>query len=97
MESEPRKLCTCSARTRHRDHQRADAPGIDVSAKAEIYKTLGALADAGKSLLTFSSELPELLLIADRILVMRGRRIVGSLSGAERTEECVMELAAGQA
>ena len=71
--------------------------GIDVGAKAEVYKTLNALADTGKSLLTFSSELPELLLIADRILVMRGRRIVGALTGADRTEERVMELAAGQA
>ena len=71
--------------------------GIDVGAKAEVYKTLNGLADAGKGLLTFSSELPELLMIADRILVMRGRRIVGALAGAERTEERVMELAAGRA
>lgn len=69
--------------------------GINISAKAEVYKMLSALAEAGKSLLAFSSELPELLLIADRIFVMRGRRIVGALAGADLTEERVMELAAG--
>ncbi len=69
--------------------------GVDVGAKADVYRALTGLADEGRSLLVFSSELPEILLLADRILVMRARRVAGWLSGAEMTEEQVMALAAG--
>ncbi|WP_191057831.1 sugar ABC transporter ATP-binding protein [Geminicoccus harenae] len=69
--------------------------GVDVGAKAEVYRALTELADSGKSLITFSSELPELLLLADRIMVMRARRISGWLTRPAMTEERVMALAAG--
>jgi ABC-type sugar transport system ATPase subunit len=69
--------------------------GIDVGAKVDVYRALTSLADEGRSLLVFSSELPEILLLADRILVMRARKVAGWLTGAAMTEEQVMALAAG--
>jgi ABC-type sugar transport system ATPase subunit len=71
--------------------------GVDVGAKAEVYRALNQLADGGKSLIAFSSELPELLLLADRIMVMRARKVSGWLAGPAMTEERVMALAAGTA
>jgi simple sugar transport system ATP-binding protein len=69
--------------------------GIDVGAKAEIYQQIGRLADHGAAVLVISSELPELLGICDRILVMRDGRSVGELDAATATEESVLELAMG--
>ncbi|MDZ5452187.1 sugar ABC transporter ATP-binding protein [Labrys sp. ZIDIC5] len=69
--------------------------GIDVGAKVDVYRALTDLADEGRSLLVFSSELPEILLLADRILVMRARKVAGWLTGAAMTQEQVMALAAG--
>jgi ABC-type sugar transport system ATPase subunit len=69
--------------------------GIDVDVKSEIYREIGRLADAGAGVLLISSELPELLGICDRILVMRGGRLVGELSGEAATEHEVLELAMG--
>jgi ribose transport system ATP-binding protein len=69
--------------------------GIDVGAKFEIYAQLRALAQAGKAVLLISSELPEVLALADRILVLREGRLVGELPGDGATEEDVMALAAG--
>ena len=68
--------------------------GIDIAAKADIYRLLGDLAGEGKAILLISSELPELLGVADRLLVMRSGRLVGELKGAEATQEAVMRLAA---
>jgi ribose transport system ATP-binding protein len=68
--------------------------GIDVGAKAEIYELLRALAAQGKALLFISSELPEVLALADRILVVREGIISGELAGKRATEEEVMALAA---
>ena len=68
--------------------------GIDVGAKAEIYALLRELAAAGKGILLISSELPELLGLSDRVLVMRGGRIAGELSGPAATPEAVLRLAA---
>ena len=68
--------------------------GIDIAAKADIYRLLGDLAGEGKAILLISSELPELLGVADRLLVMRRGKIVGELEGAEATQEAVMQLAA---
>jgi ABC-type sugar transport system ATPase subunit len=68
--------------------------GIDVGAKAEIYALLRELAAAGKAILLISSELPELLGLADRVLVMRGGKIAGELAGDAATPEAVMRLAA---
>jgi ABC-type sugar transport system ATPase subunit len=70
--------------------------GVDVGAKAEIYQVLRALADEGKAVIAISSDLPEVLAISDRILVMRQGRIAGELAGAGATEEAVMRLAATQ-
>jgi len=67
--------------------------GIDVGAKAEIYDLLRQLARQGKGILLISSELSELLLLADRILVIRDGRVSGEVNGPEATEERIMTLA----
>jgi ribose transport system ATP-binding protein len=67
--------------------------GIDVGAKAEIYKLLRELADQGKAIVMISSELPEILRMSDRIIVMCEGRITGELSPAEATQERIMQLA----
>jgi ABC-type sugar transport system ATPase subunit len=69
--------------------------GIDIQTKAEIYQQIGALSDRGAAVLLISSELPELLGISDRILVMRAGRVAGELSGADASEESVLQLAMG--
>jgi len=68
--------------------------GIDVGAKKEIYGLLNRLAEEGKAILFISSELPELLGITDRILVMRRGRLVGNLRTAATTQDEIMHLAA---
>ncbi|GAB0113165.1 sugar ABC transporter ATP-binding protein [Acidisoma sp. C75] len=67
--------------------------GVDVGAKADIYAIIDRLAAAGGAILVISSELPEVLGVADRILVMQGGRIRGELSRAEATEEKILSLA----
>ncbi len=67
--------------------------GIDVGAKAKIYDLLRQLARQGKGILLISSELSELLLLADRILVIRDGRVSGEVSGPEATEEQIIALA----
>jgi ABC-type sugar transport system ATPase subunit len=67
--------------------------GIDVGAKVEVFETMDSLARAGAAILMVSSELSELLQVADRILVMRQGRIVGELPG-KTTQEEIMHLAA---
>jgi ribose transport system ATP-binding protein len=67
--------------------------GIDVGAKAEIYRLLQALAAQGKAIAVISSELPELLRLAQRIVVMCEGRITGELGAAEATQERIMQLA----
>jgi len=71
--------------------------GIDVGAKDEIYKLMRSLAADGVALLFASSELEEILGVADRVLVMHEGRIAGELSGAEMDEESIMRLATGGA
>ncbi len=68
--------------------------GIDVGAKAEIYQLLLSLKLCGKGILVVSSELPELLGICDRILVMSGGRLAGEVAGDTATQEEIMALAA---
>ena len=68
--------------------------GIDIGAKKEVYLLLNELAAQGKAILVISSELPELLGICDRILVMRDGALCGELSAAEATQEKIMRLAA---
>ena len=67
--------------------------GIDVGAKSEIYSLITGLARDGIGVLIASSELPEVLGISDRILVMRQGKIVGSVERAEATEEGLLRLA----
>ncbi len=67
--------------------------GVDVGAKAEIYRHLRQFARDGMATLVISSDLPELLLLCDRILVMREGRMAGELSRAEATEETILALA----
>jgi ABC-type sugar transport system ATPase subunit len=67
--------------------------GIDVGAKNEVYDILNTLAAAGKGILLISSELPELLSVCDRILVIKAGMIAGELSRDEATEEKVLALA----
>ena len=68
--------------------------GVDVGAKAEIHQLLFRLATEGTAVVVISSDLPEVLTVADRILVMREGRLVGELSHDEATEDRIMELAA---
>ena len=67
--------------------------GIDVGAKSEIYRLLNDLAQQGKAIIMISSELPEILRMSHRILVMCEGRITGELSAAEATQEKVMTFA----
>src|SRR5579863_2256391 len=67
--------------------------GIDVGAKSEIYKLLRALANQGKAIVMISSELPEILRMSDRIVVMCEGRITGELSAKDATQESIMHLA----
>lgn len=69
--------------------------GVDVGAKTEIYELMNRLAERGVALIMISSELPELLGMSDRILVMHEGRLAGELSRAEATQERVMQLATG--
>jgi methyl-galactoside transport system ATP-binding protein len=66
--------------------------GIDVGAKYEIYELILELAAAGKGVIVVSSEMPELLGICDRILVMSGGRLAGEV-GSDASQEEIMTLA----
>ena len=67
--------------------------GVDVGAKAEIHRLILGLAAEGVATLLISSELPEILALSDRILVLRQGRLVGELPGADATQEDVLRLA----
>jgi ribose transport system ATP-binding protein len=67
--------------------------GIDVGAKEEIYRLLNELAAQGKSIIMISSELPEVLRMSHRIVVMSEGRVTGQLDAAEATQESVMHFA----
>jgi ribose transport system ATP-binding protein len=69
--------------------------GIDVGAKSEIYKLMNELAAQGVAIIMISSELPEILGMSDRILVMHEGRITGELARSEATQERIMHLATG--
>jgi ABC-type sugar transport system ATPase subunit len=81
----PRKLLILDEPTR----------GIDVGAKAEIYALMNRLTAQGLGILMISSELPEVLGMSDRVVVMHEGRTAGELSRSEATPEKVMELATG--
>ena len=67
--------------------------GIDVGAKEEIYRLLNDLAGQGKSIIMISSELPEVLRMSHRVVVMSEGRVTGTLEAGEATQEAVMHLA----
>ncbi len=67
--------------------------GVDVGAKAEIHRILRDLARGGVGIIVISSELPELIGVCDRVLVVREGRISGEVSGGEMTEDRIMYLA----
>ena len=67
--------------------------GIDVGAKAEIYKLLDSLAEQGRAIVMISSELPEILRMSHRVLVMCEGRLTGELSASQATQERIMQLA----
>lgn len=67
--------------------------GIDVGAKKEIYEVLNELKKMGKAVIMISSDMPEILGVSDRILVMSEGRLSGELSREEATQESVMKYA----
>jgi ribose transport system ATP-binding protein len=69
--------------------------GIDVAAKEEIYRILRQLADGGMAIVMVSSELPELLALCDRVLVLREGAIAGGVEGPGLSQEAILRLAAG--
>jgi len=69
--------------------------GIDVGAKVEIYELINQLTDAGKAVVLVSSELPELIGMSDRILMLHEGRITGEFARREATQERLMEAALG--
>jgi ribose transport system ATP-binding protein len=71
--------------------------GIDIGAKAEVHELLVRLASEGVAVLMISSELPEILRMSDRVLVMREGRIVADIPRAEANQQRIMELATGVA
>jgi ABC-type sugar transport system ATPase subunit len=69
--------------------------GVDIATKVEIYRMIAELADAGMAVLLISSEMPEILGMSDRVLVMRAGRIVAELNRTDLTMETVFAHAAG--
>ena len=67
--------------------------GIDVGAKAEIYRLIDELANEGLGIMLISSEMPEIIGLSDRVYVMQNGRITGELSGDNINEEAILELA----
>lgn len=71
--------------------------GVDVGAKAEIYRLIRALAAEGVAVLMISSELPEIIGLCDRVLVMKEGRVMGALTADALSEEAIMTLATADA
>ena len=72
-----------------------NAAGIDVGSKSEIYQIMNDLTKQGVGVIMISSELPEVLGMSDRVMVMRQGTIVKELSRAEASEETIMKYAVG--
>ncbi|HET6451313.1 MAG TPA: sugar ABC transporter ATP-binding protein [Spirochaetia bacterium] len=70
--------------------------GIDVGTKSEIYKIMSGLAREGKAIILISSEMPEILAMSDRIMVMHEGRKIGELSRSEATQEKILHMATGE-
>ena len=71
--------------------------GVDVGAKIELHRQIRALADRGKAILVISSELPEVLALADRVVVLREGNVAGILDRKEKTSEAILALAVAAA
>jgi ABC-type sugar transport system ATPase subunit len=71
--------------------------GVDVATKVQIYRIIAGLADEGLAVLLISSDLPEIIGMCDRIVVMRQGRIAGEVSAGEATEERLLSIASGVA
>jgi ABC-type sugar transport system ATPase subunit len=71
--------------------------GIDVGAKQEIYAQINQLAESGLAIVLVSSELPEVLGLSDRVMVLHQGRITGEFTRSEATPEAVMACATGHA
>jgi ABC-type sugar transport system ATPase subunit len=69
--------------------------GVDVGAKAEIHALIGELASRGSAILVISSELPEVISLSERIIVLRGGRVAGELPRKGATQDAVLRLMAG--
>lgn len=69
--------------------------GVDVGAKVDIYRNIAELARQGQAILLISSELPEILGMSDRVLVIREGRVEGEIEGSRATEEGLLALASG--
>ena len=67
--------------------------GIDVGAKSEIYKLMSQLAEEGKSIIMISSDMPELLRMSDRVVVMCEGRVTGEMDISEASQEAIMTFA----
>jgi rhamnose transport system ATP-binding protein len=67
--------------------------GIDIGVKAEFYEMIGELAAGGRAILLISSELPELLALCDRVLVMSEGRLTANIARADATQEAIMSAA----
>jgi len=70
--------------------------GIDVATKSEIYKIMSSLAKEGRAIILISSEMPEILAMSDRIMVMHEGRKVGELLRAEATQEKILHMGTGE-
>jgi ABC-type sugar transport system ATPase subunit len=68
---------------------------VDVATKVQIYQLIGTLASEGLGVLLISSDLPEIIGMSDRIMVMRHGRIVGEVAGTDATEERLLSIASG--
>jgi len=68
--------------------------GVDVGAKVEIYELVNRITDAGGAVVMVSSELPEVMGMSDRILVMRDGVVAGEVAAADATQDTLMTLAA---
>ena len=71
--------------------------GVDVGARADIYQLMNRMTDEGLAVVMISSDLPELLGMSDRVVVMRDGRVTGELPRGQATAEAVMSLATGEA
>ena len=76
------------------DRRRAH-PGIDIGTKSEVHRLISKLATDGVAVLVISSELPEVLRLADRVLVMREGRLAASLARENATEEAIVAAGTG--